>query len=195
MTMDFSAIDSNCVAAILYGPEDDVDALLADFAQDLVRRGERIGGIVQRNTKEGSGGQAGMQAIDLLTGAEISICQSLGSGATSCKLDPGGLAEASVAIPRAIREGVALVVINKFSKQEISGHGLRDEFAEAISAGIPLLTAVPVKCLEAWVNFTGGIGTTLACDRQAIEQWWLHLSSYTARMGEDAGKAAAPAIS
>lgn len=195
MTTDLTAIDPNCVAAILYGPKDDLDTLLADFAQDLVRKGERIGGIVQRNVRDGGGRQVGMQAVDLLTGREISICQSLGSGATSCKLDPGGLAEASVAITRAVHEDVALVVINKFSTQEASGRGLRDEFAEAISAGIPLLTAVPDKWLEAWTTFTGGIGTTLACERGAIEDWWLDLSSRMACMREDGGSATVPAVS
>lgn len=195
MTTDSPAIDPDRVAAVLYRPQDDIDALLDDFAQDLMRKGERVGGIVQRNIKDSGGCQVGMQAIDLLTGREISICQPLGSGAMSCRLDPGGLAEAGVAISRAIHEDVALVVINKFSKQEASGHGLRDEFAEAITAGIPVLTAVPESYSKAWATFTGGIGTTLACDRRAIEGWWLDLSSRMARMREDRARAAAPAIS
>ena len=177
MPIDFSDIDANRVAAILYRPQDDVDGLLADFAQHLVRSGERIGGIVQRNVKDGTGCQVGMQAIDLMTGAEISICQPLGSGAMACKLDAAGLAEAAVAVTRAIAADVDLIVINKFSKQEASGEGLRDELADAIAAGIPVLTAVPEKCLEAWDDFTGGIGTSLLCERGAIAGWWQDLSS------------------
>ena len=177
MPIDFSDIDPNRVAAILYRPQDDVDGLLADFAQHLVRSGERIGGIVQRNVKDGTGCQVGMQAIDLMTGAEISICQPLGSGAMACKLDAAGLAEAAVAVTRAIAADVDLIVINKFSKQEASGEGLRDELADAIAAGIPVLTAVPEKCLEAWDDFTGGIGTSLLCERGAIAGWWQDLSS------------------
>jgi molybdate transport system ATP-binding protein len=68
-------------------------------------------------------------------------------------------------------------VINKFSKQEASGAGLRDELADAIAAGIPVLTAVPDKCIEAWSGFTGDIGTSLRCERSAIEGWWQELSS------------------
>lgn len=177
MPIDFHDIDPNCVAAILYRPQDDVDTLLADFAEALVRSHERIGGVVQRNIKDGGGCQVGMQAIDLMTGREISICQPLGSGATACKLDSAGLAEAAVAVTRAIAADVDLVVINKFSKQEAAGEGLRDELAEAIAAGIPVLTAVPEKCLDAWNDFTGGIGTTLLCERGAIEGWWQDLSS------------------
>ena len=184
MPIDFHDIDPNRIAAILYRPQDDVDGLLADFAQGLVRSGERIGGIVQHNVKDGSGCQVGMQAIDLMTGAEISICQPLGGGAMACKLDAAGLAQAAVAVTRAIAADVDLIVINKFSKQEAAGEGLRSELADAIAAGIPVLTAVPEKCLEAWNDFTGGIGTSLLCERGAIEGWWQDLSTRMKRARE-----------
>ncbi|WP_167523668.1 DUF2478 domain-containing protein [Bradyrhizobium sacchari] len=177
MPIDFHDIDPNRIAAILYRSQDDVDTLLADFAETLARSGERIGGVVQRNIKDGAGCQVGMQAIDLMTGREISICQPLGSGATACKLDAAGLAEAAVAVTRAIAADVDLVVTNKFSKQEAAGEGLRSELADAIAAGIPVLTAVPEKCLDAWNTFTGGIGTSLLCERGAIEGWWQDMSS------------------
>ena len=184
LPLDVAEIDPNRVAAILYRPKDDVDALLADFALDLVRSGERIGGIVQRNVKEGGGCQVGMQAVDLMSGREISICQPLGSGAMACKLDAAGLAEASVAVARAIEADVDLIVINKFSKQEAAGQGLRDEIADAISAGIPVLTAVPEKCLEAWRTFMGDVGTTLLCEPSVVEGWWRDLSARMARVRE-----------
>jgi Protein of unknown function (DUF2478) len=131
---------------------------------------------VQRNLKDDAGRSSGMLVVDLLTGREISICQPLGSGATACKLDPAGLTEASVAVSRAIAEDVALIIVNKFSKQEAAGHGLRSELAEAIIAGGPVLTAVPEKCLDAWKEFTGDLGTTLFCARHVVEQWWREVS-------------------
>ena len=193
MPIDFHDIDPNRVAAILYRSQDDVDTLLADFAETLVRSGERIGGVVQRNIKDGGGCQVGMKAIDLMCGREISICQPLGSGAMACKLDAAGLAEAAVAVSRAIVANVDLVVINKFSKQEAAGEGLRAELADAIAAGIPVLTAVPEKCLDAWNDFTGGIGTSLLCERSAIEGWWQDLSSRMRRARAARLPAEAPA--
>nr|WP_155253555.1 molybdenum ABC transporter ATP-binding protein [Bradyrhizobium japonicum] len=195
MPIDFHDIDPNRVAAILYRPQDDVDTLLADFAETLVRSGERIGGVVQRNIEDGGGCHVGMQAVDLMSGREISICQPLGSGAMACKLDAAGLAEAAVAVTRAIAADVDLVVINKFSKQEAAGEGLRDELAHAIAAGIPVLTAVPEKCLDAWTDFTGGIGTSLLCERGAIEGWWQDLSSRIKRVRAARLPADAPAAS
>jgi nucleoside-triphosphatase THEP1 len=175
MTSDFQDINPNHLAAILYRPEDDVDALLADFATALARRGERIGGVVQRNLRD-EGRSNGMHLVDLLTGRQISICQPLGRGATACKLDPAGLADACLAVSRAITEDVALIIVNKFSKQEAAGHGLRSELAEAITAGGPVLTAVPEKCFDAWKEFTGDRGTTLLCAPHVIEEWWREVS-------------------
>ena len=176
MTSDLQDINPNHLAAILYRPEDDVDALLADFASARLRDGERIGGVVQRNLKDAAGRSSGMHVIDLAPGRNISICQPLGSGATACKLDPAGLAEASIAVSRAVAEDAALVIVNKFSKQEAAGHGLRGEFAEAIIAGLPVLTAVPEKCLDAWREFTGDRGTILLCAPHVVEEWWREVS-------------------
>jgi molybdate transport system ATP-binding protein len=181
MIANIAEIDPNWVAAVLYRSQDDVDTLLADVAESLAREGVRVGGVAQRNLK-GANGKTGMLAVDLMTGREISICQPLGSGAMACKLDAGGLAEASVAVSRAISADVDLLVINKFSKQEASGKGLRAEFAEAIMAGVPLLTAVPEKCLADWRAFTGDIGTTLLCERQVVQQWWRDLSTRVAHV-------------
>lgn len=161
------------LAAIIYrSGVDDIDAMLATFAADLIREGHRIGGIVQRNSKGDCGPRDLMHMIDLMTGRAIPICQNLGSGAQSCKLDPGGLAEAAVSVSRAIAEDVELVIVNKFSKQEAAGGGLRAEIADAVVAGLPILTAVPDKCYDAWIEFTGGFGTTLVCERAILDDWW-----------------------
>ena len=82
------------------------------------------------------------------------------------------IAEAAQAVTRAVQSEVELVIINKFSKQEAGGQGLRSEFAEAIMAGRPLLTAVPQSCVEAWGDFIGDQSATLACTPEAVEAWW-----------------------
>ncbi|GLH77563.1 hypothetical protein SSBR45G_24710 [Bradyrhizobium sp. SSBR45G] len=165
------------LAAILYGPGDDADTLLDAFVQGLVQRGVRVGGIVQRNTRDEIGRKSGMDVIDLANGDRISICLDLGSGSTACKLDAAGLAEAGMAVHRAIAAHADLIVVNKFSKQEASGSGLRDELADAITSGIPVLTAVPQKCIEDWRDFTGGLGTLLSPSQPAMEAWWHDLNS------------------
>ncbi|MVT54039.1 DUF2478 domain-containing protein [Bradyrhizobium yuanmingense] len=171
MIGNIAEIAPSRIAAVVYRPSDDVDTLLANFAHDLTRRGVRIGGIVQRNVRNANGTTT-MLAVDVATGTKISISQTLGGGAMSCKLDTGGLAEAAAVVSRAIRGNVDLIVINKFSRQEASGQGLRAEFADAISRGLPLLTAVPERRFSDWRSFNGDFGTTLACEWSVIANWW-----------------------
>jgi nucleoside-triphosphatase THEP1 len=181
------------LAAIVYRPADDVDDLLERFARDLIRRGHRLGGIVQRNVKDERGQRERMEVIDLMTGREVRICQNLGKQAAACKLNPAGLAEAATLVTRAVAAGVELVVVNKFSKQEAAGRGLRAEIADAVTAGLPLLTAVSDTCYEAWTRFTGGFGTTLLCERRVVEDWWEEMSmrARLARIAAQSREAAA----
>ncbi|MQP67873.1 DUF2478 domain-containing protein [Niveispirillum sp. SYP-B3756] len=160
------------LAAVVYRPEDDVDSLLAGFATGLQNLGRRVGGIVQRNRKGDCGPVKLMEIMDLTTGQIIPICQNLGPGAVSCRLDTGGLADAALAVQHAIAEGVELVVINKFGKTEAEGRGLRGEMAMAVEAGLPVLTAVPWRFYDAWCDFTGGYGTTMLCEPNVIADWW-----------------------
>jgi len=179
MTVDYHDHLLKLAAIIYRSGEDDVDVLIGSFAADLICEGHRIGGVVQQNGNDGS--RDLMTMIDLMTGRAIPICQKLGPGAQSCKLDPSGIAEAAVSVSRAIAENVELVIVNKFSKQEAAGGGLRAEIADAVVAGLPILTAVPDKCYDAWIQFTGGFGTTLACERRVINAWWREMSGRESR--------------
>ncbi|MFA5951711.1 MAG: DUF2478 domain-containing protein [Hyphomicrobium sp.] len=181
MTVDDHDHLSKLAAIIYRSGEDDVDVLIGSFAADLICEGHRIGGVVQQNGNGNGGPRDLMTMIDLMTGRAIPICQTLGPGAQSCKLDPSGIAEAAVSVSRAIAESVELVIVNKFSKQEAAGGGLRAEIAEAVVAGLPILTAVPDKCYDAWIQFTGGFGTTLACERRVIDAWWREMSGRESR--------------
>jgi nucleoside-triphosphatase THEP1 len=169
------------LAAIVYRPADDVDSLLARFANDLIISGRRLGGIVQRNTKGDRGQRERMEVVDLMTGGAVRICQDLGNGAAACRLNSAGLAEAATAVTRAVAADVELVIVNKFSKQEAAGRGLRAEIAHAVTAGLPLLTAVSDTCYAAWMAFTGGFGTTLLCERRIVDDWWEEMSMRAAR--------------
>jgi nucleoside-triphosphatase THEP1 len=161
------------LAAVVYrSGEDDVDGLLAAFAADQIRAGHRLGGVVQQPAAGQNGARPGMQMLDLRTGRTISISQDLGPSAQSCTLSMAGLAEAAVAVTRAVAERVDLLVVNKFSRQEAEGKGLRAELASAVVAGLPVLTAVSHKCYDAWLDFTGGFGTTLVCERWIVDEWW-----------------------
>ncbi len=159
-------------AAVIYRPEDDVDALLFSFARTLQGEGRRLGGVVQRNWCKECGSARLMAVVDLMAERQIPICQDLGSGSGACQLDESGLADAAQAIRQAVASDVELVIINKFGKTEAGGRGLRSEIAEAILSGRPVLTAVSTRIYPAWCSFTGGFGTTLICDESIVRDWW-----------------------
>jgi len=48
---------------------------------------------------------------------------------------------------------------------------------------------VPEKCLDAWKEFTGDLGTTLLCASHVVEEWWREVS--TRRAGARAAMQAA----
>lgn len=158
------------LAALLYDAEEDSTALLRSMSQNLARRGYKVGGVLQR--RGACGPQALLEAVDLMTGKHTPLCQNLGAGSQSCRLDPAGLAEAATWVQRAAQERADLIIIDKFGKQEAQGKGMRDEISLAALSGIPVLTTVSRRVLPAWQEFTGGYGTMLMCRDDIALQWW-----------------------
>lgn len=167
------ATSPSLLAAVVYGPEDDCDQMLADFAHGLAASGVAVAGLVQINGADASCESMDMELEDLDTGRRINICQELGSGsAGSCRLDPTGLAEAAGALKAALGKPLDLVVINKFGRMESEGLGLIAEIGEAVAAGQPLVIGVPRRFASAWDAFACGMDDKLACHKEALATWW-----------------------
>lgn len=160
------------IAALVYTPDDHVEPILLQAAQALASRGVRLGGVLQRNLPRDPDDPCAMELEDLHSGARFALSQSLGRGSEACRLDPGSLAQAAMAVRHALDQGVDLVMVNKFGAQEVAGAGLRDEMALAVTAGIPLLTAVGSRFLDEWAQFTGNQAVLLKPDLPAILDWW-----------------------
>lgn len=158
------------LAAIIHPRGFEVDTLLERVCAGLAEGGLRLGGIVQAQQRDCS---AGLLVTDLRTGAQFDIWQDLGRGATSCRLDERGLADAVPAVLDAIACNVDLVVINRFGKAESHGGGMLTVLTAAIEAGIPVLTAVREPYLEAWRDFHRGMAADLAPEPDAIAAWCL----------------------
>ena len=90
----------------------------------------------------------------------------------TCSLNPSALMESTEALRRAIREGVDVIVLQKFGEQEQKGQGLNDEIIAAIVEEIPLLIAVPTFAPELWQERSGALGDTLPYDLDAFHHWW-----------------------
>lgn len=160
------------IAAIVYRPTDNVEAVLIAAARELAARGVKLGGVLQHDIATVVDDPCAMELEDLASGERFALSQDLGSGSEACRLDPASLAHAAVAVRVAIEQGVELVMINKFAAQESLGAGLRTEMGAAVMAGIPLLTAVGERFLSDWNEFTGGASVLLPPDVSRVLDWW-----------------------
>lgn len=176
MSAIMPANDSLPLAAIRYRPDTPLEILLAEAVRLLKAEGVRVGGVIQHDLVGDAGRICQMELEDIASGRRIPLSQDLGSGSVSCGVDSSGLAEAAMAIRAAVENGDELVVINKFSTQEVEGGGLRAEMGLAVAAGVPLLTAVGERYLAQWQEFTGGEAALLEPSLPAILEWWRALS-------------------
>jgi len=160
------------IAAVIYGPDDDCDVLLTDFAHDLARAGVAVAGLVQVNAGAGCA-EIDMELELVGSGRRFNICQDLGSGSVNaCRLDPAGLAAAAGALRAALEQPASLVIVNKFGRAEADGGGLVAEIGAAVEQGLPLIVGVPKRFTEAWAAFAGGLDDRLPCSRAALDAWW-----------------------
>jgi len=159
------------LAAIPYTSGFPIDAFMQGVAAQLKRRGLRLGGVVQHNDAACDDRCMAMSLEDLGSGRRFPISQDLGASAAGCHLDAAGLAAATAAFAGALAVRADLVMVNKFGKQEALGEGLRQEIANAVMAGLPVLIAVRRDFLPAWRDFAGDDWVELAAEAAAVERW------------------------
>lgn len=161
------------IAAILYKPSDgpSVDLMLSGLAAELKAQNVRLAGTVQWNQDPAAGPCADMVMEDLHTGRHISVTENRGALAKGCRLDSRALEDVAGLTCASIGTDTDLVIINKFSKSEAEGRGLRQAIEAAVTSGVPVLVALNATHRAAWDEFTGGCSNWLSPDPQAIRSW------------------------
>ena len=147
------------------------DALLCQFVEELVGRGVRVCGSVQRNPL-----RAGAERCDMIvtahpSGKEFKISEDRGPGAKGCRLDAGALELAVADVEAALGRGADIVVINKFGKHEAEGRGFCQVIGHALAADMPVLVAVNAPHREAFQTFSDGHALEIAPDLDALMGW------------------------
>lgn len=165
------------LAAVVYSGDaahgDAVDALVLDFCQGLRHLGWRVGGLTQWRQAPAEGGtKPGLQLVDVRTGQTFAISQNLGALSRACCVDPGAVAQASGVLRQALADRVHLAVTNRFGELEAAGGGFAAEMAALVGEGIPVLTVIALKHLDAWRRFTGGMGEELPARLSALRDWF-----------------------
>jgi nucleoside-triphosphatase THEP1 len=161
----------SALGVVAYPDRADIEALLAAFVERLRGEGVRVGGLLQRTTREANG-RPRMELIDIESGETVLISQNRGALSKGCCVDTGGMAAAAVLLRRALVGGPDLLVINKFSGLEAEGGGLRAEFLAALAEGVPLLTGLSERHRAAFDAMTGGGGDFLEASIEALSDWW-----------------------
>lgn len=174
--------DAQCdFASVVYGPQDDPDRLLIDFADDLCGSGRRLVGVIQcgrscraENPRLGAIMLPGRETVGLVAHTE-------GCGAAACRLDDRRLGEIAKRLAAAMKDGADLVVINRFGRAEAEGRGLRELIGQALEVDIPVLVAVPERRFSDWIRFSDGMNVRLPCRREALDRWWRSVEGTNAR--------------
>lgn len=148
-------------------PPGEADRILARLSGQLADAGLRVAGAVQHNIDKGADCACDMDVVVIgEEGAPIRISQSLGSGSSGCRLDPGALETASGRVAARLA-GAELLILPKFGRQEAVGRGFRAVIGQAMMQGIPVLLHVPPEQRGAFAEFSGGMGHELTPERLA----------------------------
>lgn len=159
-------------AAIRNDGSGDVDALLARVVAVESARGRRLRGLLMTFPDGRDSCQCAMELVDVATGDVYRVSQALGAGSDACRADTAGFARASDVLRRALaeRDDLDLVICNRFGVLGSQGGGFVAELLELMAAGVPVLTVVSSRHLDAWERITGG-ATLLAAEEGAIRAW------------------------
>lgn len=168
------------IAAIIHDAQGEPDAVLSAFAAAQLAAGWRVRGLVHLPHEPAANGKR-MVLVDVTDPtARYPISQALGPAACGCNLDPRGIADASGVLRRALQEPAELAISNRFGTLESQGQGMADELLALMLAGIPVVTAVNVRYLAAWREFTGGMAQELPPQITALDAWWQACRATTA---------------
>lgn len=115
-----------------------------------------------------------MDLIDLASGVRLNISQKLGRHSTGCRLDGAAIEAAAIAVAEGlIAASIAadLMLLNRFGKQEATGHGFHAVIVGALERGVPVLVGVNGLNRPAFEAFAAGLAVELPDSPSAVLGW------------------------
>lgn len=158
------------LTALLY--ETGEGAVIGRLAAAARARGLAVAGMIQKDERRPDRRRCDMSLVDLASGTEIPISQDRGRDARGCRLDHGALEEAAALAARALESDPLpdLLVLSKFGKREIEGHGFRQIVEKAVELGIPVLVGVGADHVEGFRTFAGEFGRVASSEAEVLRE-------------------------
>ncbi|WP_333824522.1 DUF2478 domain-containing protein [Pinisolibacter sp.] len=159
------------LTALLYAQGE--GAVIGRLAEDARTLGLALAGMIQKDERRPDRRRCDMSLVDLPTGTEIPISQDRGREARGCRLDHGALEEAAALAMRGLDSDPLpdLLVLSKFGKREIEGHGFRQIVERAVELGVPVLVGVGAEHVAGFLDFAGEYG--IVQDDESTARGWL----------------------
>lgn len=153
------------------------DRLLERFARHLLSQGVPLAGAIQIDAGDCESGTRPMIVELLANGQRIQISQNLGPFATGCRLDAEGLESAAQGVADLMTGNEALLILNKFGKQERDGQGFRDVIVKALDLDVPVLLGVNPNLHAEFQRFAGDFANPVEASFDGLTRWMDQLSS------------------
>jgi len=151
-----------------------VDDTLRSVAARLRAEGHRLAGVMPEPCTALDRHACDMDLIDLASGARLHISQKLGKHSTGCRLDGAAIEEAAMVVAEGlVAAAIApdLMMLNRFGKQEATGHGFHPVIVAALEHGVPVLVGVNDLNRPAFEVFAAGLAVELPDDPSAVMGW------------------------
>jgi hypothetical protein len=148
------------------------DTCLGAVVRAAQDRGLLVAGLVQDGGRAAGAHPCDMALRVLPDGPVLRLAQNLGRGARGCRMDPAVLERAALAVEARL-DGAALLVVNRFGKQDASGRGMVPAISAALGLGVPVLIGVSPMNLPAFLDFAAGLALPLPPDPAAMLDWAL----------------------
>ncbi|MBV5263410.1 DUF2478 domain-containing protein [Pinisolibacter aquiterrae] len=154
MTM---AHDDPILAALVYSTGE--GAVMGRLAEAALGLGLDVAGMIQHDERRPDRRRCDMTLVDLGSGRKIPLSEDRGKDTRGCRMDHAALEEAAgLALAALSGETLPdLLVLSKFGKREIEGHGFRQVVERAVELGVPLLVGVTADHVEGFRAFGGGL--------------------------------------
>ena len=150
------------------------DRLLTHITERLEAAGLHLAGTVQLNTERADRALCDMDLRLLPDGPIVRISVDRGPQARGCRLDAGALEQSVLWTSKAIEDSnVQMLIVNKFGKREAESKGLAPVIAQALERGIPVLVGVNALNMQAFLDFSDGLATSLPPDADQVVEWCL----------------------